>query len=888
MNIARVILLLHLLPLITDAAEPGPAALPDPADNAAFRERLHGWGLDPWLEQQAADLSQDPIEKRLLEREGLLARLEAQSRPTPAEREQVLGQASTILTELLAANPGHPSRFNWLLELARDDLERRSPEVFDNLLLYDLPGRDRRRAGELARAAVERLTALREQLARAWEGLSAGDEATLRALQAGGATGALERLDARSSLMLAWARFYAALAAQQPDAAAWKAVLESVTTEAGLTDLPPGREAEQASALLIACVAARQLRDFDKADAFVRKLVGVLPLVADPKSRQRMRPLGLVAVIEQIRAARDRRNPELARSVLEQARQWAAKARAGDPVPSLALAIAESTMEAQAALQAATRPASSLNWLPAHAVGPLQRYAAQSPEARDRLYAVLAAAIPEQVPELPACPEGDLLLGALVADAMGGHGLERLQIAVQLPDAQTAPERLYLLGRAFDVLGRKLEATGLLCDLVERDPSHDRAPQAARSAVECASQALQAQPASPPAREGFIRAVALFRERLPNDPTGRRLQFFLAAALEAQGRFEPAITAYAGVPAGDPNLPAAAAGRVRCWRTLLDGAVEGHRQSQAVIDGMAAKAVEEAAAARHSLEPTATNPAASRPSGEGCDLAQVVLLHAELLNHPAVHQHEQALNELADFESRFAACPPQAIASLRQQVLAHRELKQFTQARQLLQRLLAKDDPGSGRVMTELFQAMGAEIQTILDGEDELAAKPVADQAVKVGELLLEWAERHPGRIAAPDLEGIRRQRAWAMFCAAQARAALAEFEASAPAPSTQPVVWSTARLDVTLGQAECLLALGRHADALPLFMDVWRRAAEGTAPWWQAYVGSLRCNLAAGVAPTDLASSIAQQRRFSPELGGPRYQRQIRAIEGQSTTRPR
>ena len=102
------------------------------------------------------------------------------------------------------------------LDLARDYLDRADPAAFESVLRYDLPGRDRVTVAALSAKAIEVLQQLRSCLAGTWAQVERLDEASLAAMDASGSLRALEGLDYRSAVLLAWADLYHTVTADMP------------------------------------------------------------------------------------------------------------------------------------------------------------------------------------------------------------------------------------------------------------------------------------------------------------------------------------------------------------------------------------------------------------------------------------------------------------------------------------------------------------------------------------------------------------------------------------------------------------------------------------------------------------------------------------------------
>lgn len=883
-----------------------PPSLPAPVDDAVFRDALRERGLDPWLKQYFADSAKpDEIDARMRRREVLLR--EAASVDLPSgERESRIVQAREILAELVLAHPDHPGRFRWYLEMARDDLERQDPVVFRDLLLYDLPGRGRRKAHDLSRRGVEVLRRLRNEVTEAWSYVESLDEAGIDQITASGSLAVLEVIDIQSEMLLGWARLYEALsvepAAPRP-ADVFAEVLADATDRHGWVDLPAGREPEQCGALLMAAVAARHLGQPGLAEGYAGRVVQIAAGANDPALRQRLALTAWLAALEQIRAKRDAGQLDAALQDLSRAREQRASAGVADPAAGLALTLLEGTIEAHrlsGAPGVTTQRGLAGLLLGRFALAPLQRFGEVSPANRDALYALFAPAV---VTEPLAAPrplfERQLLIGAAVADAASppaeveaavrarlaealATGRETLSLLPAGASEAARGELLFLLGRAHYLVGSPLRAVADLCDLVERVPAHDRCPRATREAAAIALEELRraGRTASPEVREAFIRAGRLLRAKFPDDAEGRLMQYFIAAALEAEGRLEEAAAAYALVPAGVGHDLAAALGRVRCWRAMLN--LASTRPAGDEIPGRAwvEEALKAARAAAATVRSAGGASASSASSEDHCLAADLVVATADLLNLPAVGESDEAVKLLEGFEAAYADCPGVVGPALRQRIIALRQLNRLAEAGAVVDAFLAADSQGAGAVMAGLLEAMRNEIESAADRGDEKAVADTAREAVRLGETLLAWSGKNAGRVSVEDLLTIRLWFAWSLLYAGREDKALATFDECDRAAQSILPAHSLRRHEIRLGRAQALLSKGRPAEALPLFSEAWQRLPERSPGWWQAFVGSLTCHARLGHDREQIRQSIRQQRFLAPELGGPRWRRALEALE--------
>lgn len=886
---------------------PAPQVLPErEAEESAFREGLRQRGLDEWLDEYlAATPPVSVVDGQLRRREALLAQATAQG-TTRRQRQQLVVEASHALSQLIEKYPDHPARAAWRMELVRDRLEREDPAAFDAVLLYELPGRDRAAVAKLSGEAITALKAVRADVAAAWKKFEGLDEREMAKAAASGATRSLELLDGQSAFLMAWAEFYQAISAEVATAERderLRQLLEAMTDKYGWTAQIPGREVQRASALAMAAVALRLTGRYPEADRAARTISDIVSTLRDPAQRQSLDQAVLLAVLEQVRGPRDAGKLDDARAILDEARKWAGKQTAGNVRTELALAMVERSvlarqMARRAAQAAPTAQPSVL--APAEALLPLQRVTAVSPAARDAVYEALAGAIGNEAPGGRRSPfELQLLAGAMIADAVAsaaatstqpardGRGLElaaALGAMAAHPPApipeETRGELLFLQARGYYLGGAPLAAVRALCELVEQCPQHDRAEAAARQATAVAQEVLRnpggADPAA--ARLAFVRAGRMLRKRSPESAEARQLQYFIASALDEAGRHEEAAEEYGKVPPNDTHALRAARARARCLMDALLEVTATRPAEDADAKDLAGRAL---AAARAAAEK-----ASSATGADPCVAADITLLLAGILNHPSVTRYEEAAKVLEGFESRHANCPPALALALRERVTALRQLKRMGEARAAMEEYLKADADNAGPLMARLLDAMRDEIHAAADRGDADKVKTTADEAAKLAERLLDWAKAHPGRLGASETLTVAVWRAWAMQQAGRAKEALAAYEQAAKAPPEALPANSALRVEIRLGQAECLLALDGAADALTIFNEILGQVPEQSPNWWRAYVGTLSSHSKLKHDAEQIVQSIRQQRKLHPELGGAAYARELKRIEEENTGR--
>ncbi|MEP0841890.1 MAG: tetratricopeptide repeat protein, partial [Phycisphaerae bacterium] len=702
----------------------------------------------------------------------------------------------------------------------------------------------------------------------------------------------LERIDAQSAFLRAWAEFYLALSSPDSEAhrqARLTELLETITRRYGWTAPQPGHEVQRCSALLMAAVASRLTGQPVEARQYAREVQEAVSQVKDPLARSGLGKIVLLAVLEQIRSPRDAGRLDDAQATLDEARAWARQARPGDLTAELALAFLERSIMVRR-LAAGGQPVEPQRLIsPPDALPPLQRAASLSPQLRDALYELLSGtSVPDEDPlgagHSPFAVQ--LICGSALAAGSAASPAprsERLgQVAIGLtqalraptpPEPQTQGELMFLLARAHYLSDAPLEAARVLCELVEKLPAHDRAGSAAEQAVALAQEALRREgPGREPARAVFVHAGRLLCRHWPTSPAARQLPFFIAAALDEGRQYAEAAEAYAAVPPDDPRALRAAWGQARCLREALNLAPATRPADLPAAQALAGKAL---AAAR-----SAEQLARSTPDAEPCLAADITLTLAGLLDHSLIARPEEAIQTLEGFERRHAGCPAATAAMLRERVSAYRQLKRMAEARAVMEQVLTADPDNAGPMMARLLEAMREEMESAGERGDAAQRRSIAQEAALLAERLERWADGHPGRLGAVETRTVAVWRAWATLEAGRPDEALELYDRAARlGPQTRP---EDRPLDaeIRLGKAECLLEVGKPSEALPLLAAALQQAPEDSPLWWRAFTGTLRAHSALDHDRAQIVQAVRQQRRLHPAMGGPRWKRELEQLE--------
>lgn len=896
----RYVLIFILIPLLSpgpvrganDEAEVGPA---DFWSESTFREGLRRRGLDDWLQQYLAETEPvDEIDAALREREKLLARAR-QEDINYINKQECLRQASRVLETLLEKYPEHPARLRWRYDLAADLLERRAPAAFDAVLLYEFTGRDNRTAHDLADQAHRQLLKLHGEIAAAWDKIARMDEAAIAAHQDSFSLAALEKLQSDAVALTLWARLYAAITEPEGSEARTQnlaLLVQNLQDELDWQDLPATQPVARCNALLLTMLANHYLHNYERSNLLARKIVETLQTVEDPYLREMLRKAVLLGILEQLRVLRDTGKPDEALKGLGMSRQWAQERWPDSLQVQLTLALTERGILARKLRPDAPDLISNIIE-PAAALAPLGRLLAELPTERDTIYSALSGTLAlEPIPAQPTPLQAQLLAGGTLIDRLhrpdmdtqdSNQRLEKVLSALQSITARPVEEMsadqpgelLFLQGRIALMVGQALPAVQTLTALAEAHPDHPRTPVAVEQATAIAQEQLRdpQHQESPAYLTAFIRAGKLLARLAPEKAARRHLNYFLALALEKSGHGDEAIAEYARVPDDDPYKSKAVLGRVRCLAKALYAMPQTPAAS--TMQKQATQALDAAMAAARDLGAGSVLVA----DEDLCVVGEIYLLLANLHNHPAIGRPQSALDDLADFEKKFASCRELIAPALRERTQACKLLGRWIEARQVGERLLKLNPRLAAPILTDLLQAMHAAVIDADDQDRSDETRSIATQGATLAGVLHEACLQEPSLLESQDQAITRLWRAWFTLKSGHPGQALKLYETLSAIPLSRDEL----KTEYRLGRAEALLAMKDFEAALNLFTEVWEETPEHSEPWWRAFVGSLQCHLARHSDPREIVKSIAQQKYLVPELGAPRWKRQLSAIERQA-----
>ena len=253
-------------------------------DAAEFHEGLRKRGLTEFL---ALHLKEHPpadeIEAILLNRDTKLAEYADPSR-SPSERMDAVDAANRLLESLIGQHPDDKRARKWRLELGRSLLYTQADRYTSSVLYRGGGETDRKALRNIMDRAVAVFSGLYAALTAEYESLDTLPARRYDRMETSGEIDRLESDLARTDYMLAWARFYRALARSASDPERrqeFRSVLTYLNDRSNLLDTPHTDTHFQAQALLLAGMSYRQVDEYQEGRTMLGRAVDVVSDLAD-------------------------------------------------------------------------------------------------------------------------------------------------------------------------------------------------------------------------------------------------------------------------------------------------------------------------------------------------------------------------------------------------------------------------------------------------------------------------------------------------------------------------------------------------------------------------------------------------------------------------------
>jgi len=892
-----------LLVVLLAGVAPAPGERPPEdrrLDANRFRDGLKTRGLLELLELHLEDSPHHSEAERLLLRRDLLLAEYAAPETPPDRRLAVLAEANDLLRQLIDEYPRSPDALQWRLDLAVSLLYQQAEPYRANILYRGGTAEDRRQLGAIVPEVVEVLDVLLALVEVELARLDALSLPEYERLEEEGYIEQLERLQPQAEYIRRWAVFCRALARSQDDperVGEFQSVATELREKTSLLEVPHEESHLQIQSLLLSAMAQRRVGDQVSALACLDEALQAAGRLADAAERQSLQWAVLLARLERIRALADaRRYPEALAAVSEFRRLIDPDTERAFGLQLVVTLAEASVVHSQARRAAAAGNQQLARRLERRAVEPLMRLAGRSEGYRDAIYALLYDTLDAQRDPASLHPfERCALIAGLLSEAdrlarsagrpagpsatpeRGAEHARLLDRAIAVGQSVLAEadalegslpgEVLYNLGVAHYRRGQPLESASSFLAAARDYPHFGRAPAAAALAVQTAAELYQ-QPGMSgreDVRTVYAEALALLTERYPDSEAGRYWRYFNAQLLEESGDYRRAARQYATVAPDHEHYARACFFRVRCLAALArEHAAGGDAdRATAVID--AAQDFLRRAKAGHfgSDTPQRLAPLVAR--------AEVIL--AEMLVLPGVNRPEDALAMLAEYRDRHADALELIGRVLRVRIIAYEALGRLLDAEREIQRYIESDPRHAGTTLQGLFDVLSEEIARLeRAGAAEQAGQKRAE-ALVLARKIHEWSASPAAGVSEQEQDLLCLQVAESSLQAGRPREAVRLFQAvrSRAAQRGGPLA-EDAR--VVFGLAEALSRLGRYAEALSCYNQVYRGTPADTPLWWGALLGDLRCRTELGHDPAGIVKAIKQHRYlYRNEMGGPRLQ---------------
>lgn len=505
----------------------------------------------------------------------------------------------------------------------------------------------------------------------------------------------------------------------------------------------------------------------------------------------------------------------------------------------------------------------------------LAKLAGDAPDYRQSVYQMVADRMGEVagVSGLPAFGKA-----VFAAKWLNQKKFDQALAAAELLDRETAGGRDYLSQDAIyfkavclQNLKQIVPAAEAYLRLAKDYPQDKRARQAAQTCMVLLSQDKAAID-SAAGRSVFVQAGELLLRSSPDLVKKQNWVLPMAEAALEEGRYGRAIELFQMVPRESPFYPYAMAGRIRAVSGKLRFAEPS--QDQAKIRQEAEAAVAEAVALAKELAAD-KSPAASQPGQDHEALAGKVLLAASRLCVDPLGDPQRALDMLDGKETRWKEQPAMLAQLLSVRVQALQGKGDSSQAMQMVDRVVSVNPETAGVLIVSLLTQMQREIEQQQKLGRKADTEKQAALAVNLAERLDKWGDEHPGSLKPQQRYAIRSRLARTLLQAGQAERSLKLFDTLAQEDAKRSG-GQAEDSTVLEGQADCLFALQRWAEARDAYQGIWRRAQVRSELWWRAILHSLQCSEKLNEDPDKILKVVRQHRNLYPDMGGPEMSKQF------------
>ncbi len=876
-----------------------------------FRRGLKQLGLTDLLDFYIREFPpKDPIQAGLLKRE---LRLNLYSDPTvpPAERLHALGDATTILRDLIRSHPDHEDHFEWQLDLGRDLIFRKAEPYRNNIMLRGGTDDDRKALSQITTEALSVYDRLVGELVQAELRI---DRLSIKQFEKYAKSGYIQKIEEllpRARYFRLWASYYHCLTlgpgssslARQP----LNEIIDYLNDESKLTSIEHGISHYQAQSLLLAGMAYRLLGSSDRAEEFLFKGSSAASDIPSFAERHNLKWVVTFAALERVKNFRDTGQYDLALRTLEDFRSQLPSSALDQFSLHFALALLEGTVYRVQANKLPAQASSRKAALLLKSRQALIDLAREHPQYQNEVYATLFELLGDVAdPSSLDSFEKNIFLAGLLRKAGEINRelkIERAQ-ANSTAAARLEKEKDKSLGQAAALASSLLEEDSVLAlelrpevrfnlavcrfeqdrvleaikqfNLVAKDHLHF--PKS-RLAVEYAvrlSESLYAR-AEPSAQRSirpyYLQALrgllGFHRDSLLAE--GR--QYTYASVLREDGQYREAAAQYVRVQADDPKYLEALFHIAECNLILLRQVAGG--DDRRPVSSQAAVTLDSVSRFQKKLS-------GAGPEGMNRYLAESRLISAEANMLRPTKLPDQALQDLAGFEAEFPAELDLIGRAMRIRILAYQELGDLEQAAAIIPDYIERDPQNAGATLQGLLDTFKEEIVGAERAGRLEEAGQKAEDALLVAKSLYEWAALPAAGLDRSAQLALKLEYGEALLRTDRSTEALGLFRTAVEEDAAGQPDGRSRNGRALYGLAQSYLQAQRPRDALAHFSRLYRDSPQDSNLWWRSFLGEIRCRMALDQNTQKLYNLISQKRVFYPRMGGPELKKQFQQLQAE------
>ncbi len=868
-------------------------ALPGSAEevrlsNEVFRAGLRQRGLTDILELHLKEHPPDnTVESLLAMREIRLAEF-ADPALSRAERQAAVGEANTILEQLVDAYPKDPRRLDWRFDLVRSLLYDEADPLITTLLYHGGSAAHRRRLQVLTRRAVAVLTDLNNELAREYDRVDQMSIDEYDKLEGDAYIEHIDALGPRADYLMLWALLYDALPRDEKDpvrARRLHEILAKLSANESVLQWPHERTGVRVQTLVLAGMTHRRLHRHRVARDFFFRASAVAHRVKDPQERLRVSWASTLARVESIRNEAEAGRYDAALDQLAEFRRTGrADQGGGFGVRFIAALLERFVYRLRAGAVAPGDEESTARRYRQMAWRAVARLADHEPQRRDEIYATLYESLGRDADPARLDPfEQCALMAGLMFDADRGDDAPRLlDRSIGIGDRFLEHESVNAPSLVAEVLfntgvgcyrkGRTVDAARRFLRIASEFSSSDNAARAAALAVQIGSESY-----GDPVLRPHPEVAAVYRESLDTLVTAyneteaaRHWRFYYGQLLEELEEYEQAAVQYAAVRQDHQHYLLSVAARARCLAADVQRLaklpsphrVELQRRTNECFTAQRDFLALTTAELNRSMTP-------ERKAIVRRLLARSRLASSEVQVLPHVQRAGDALAALKDFESQFTEERSLLGRVWRVRLIAFEQLGRFDDAAQAVPAYVESDPSSAGPALQTIYRRLADDIEA----SDVFSERPVAASKPKMALLLAQeihaWSRRDDTEVTAENRRAISIQLGEANLRAGRFARAREVFEPLLPPDAEKTAADAPKDPGIWIGYSEALYQLGDWASALPHFNRLALTLPTDSAMRWKSLLRDLQCRTRLGHPPEGIIKVIDQQQFLHPEMGG-------------------